>query len=272
MLLDAAAPLDVGLEKLTNSRVWLNLASWGYDIPDSERPDFVLFWDKDVRLARELERLGLRLYNPADAIEACDDKAETYLICKAAGLKQPESIISPKKFHADGLLDDSILQDTEKLLGYPCVLKEAFGSFGQQVHLVKNAAELAEIIRSCGDRPYLIQKYVAYSKGRDIRVEVVGGKVIAAMLRENEGDFRANLTNGGHATDVTGKLTEAQEKLALAAAETLKLDFAGVDLLYGEDGPLLCEVNSNAHFKNLYECTGVNAADHILRLICSKNK
>jgi glutathione synthase/RimK-type ligase-like ATP-grasp enzyme len=60
---------------------------------------------------------------------------------------------------------------------------------------------------------------------------------------------------------------DEMKALAIRAAEVLKLDFAGVDVLFGNDGPYICEVNSNAHFKNLYDCTGVNTADHILQHI-----
>ncbi len=91
---------------------------------------------------------------------------------------------------------------------------------------------------------------------------------MAAMLRENRNDFRANITNGGTATDYTAAVTPAQAEMAVEACRALGLDFAGVDILFGPgEEPVLCEVNSNAHFKNLYDCTGVNAAEAILEYI-----
>ena len=103
-----------------------------------------------------------------------------------------------------------------------------------------------------------------------MRLQVVGDKVIAAMLRENKEDFRANLTNGGSATDHTAAVKDSFKKMAVDACRVLGLDFAGVDILFGEEGePILCEVNSNAHFKNLYDCTGINAAEEILKYIIS---
>jgi len=92
---------------------------------------------------------------------------------------------------------------------------------------------------------------------------VVGGRVVASILRRSHtGDFRANVTSGGTATAY--RLSEEEEKLALAACRRLKLDFAGVDLLLSQDGPLLCEVNSNAHFIALREATGQNP-DRVVR-------
>ena len=117
-----------------------------------------------------------------------------------------------------------------------------------------------------GDRPYLIQQYIQTSQGRDVRVEVVGGRVIAAMLRTNPSDYRSNITNGGTAQPYTVNMQQAQ--LAIDACRALGLDFGGVDILFGpNEMPILCEVNSNAHFKNLYDCTGVNAAEDIMEYI-----
>jgi ribosomal protein S6--L-glutamate ligase/gamma-F420-2:alpha-L-glutamate ligase len=117
-----------------------------------------------------------------------------------------------------------------------------------------------------GDRPYLIQQYIQTSQGKDVRVEVVGGRVIAAMLRTNPSDYRSNITSGGTAQPYTVNMQQAQ--LAIDACRALGLDFGGVDILFGpNEMPILCEVNSNAHFKNLYDCTGVNAAEDIMEYI-----
>lgn len=90
--------------------------------------------------------------------------------------------------------------------------------------------------------------------GRDRRLFVVGDRVIAAIERRNEhGDFRANIEHGGVAS---AYFPTAQESaLALAACRALGLDFGGVDLLEAEDGPVVCEVNSNAHFAGLLSAT-----------------
>ena len=111
-----------------------------------------------------------------------------------------------------------------------------------------------------------MQEYVESSKGKDVRIHVVGGKVVTAMERVNENDFRANITNGGSMKKYTP--TKEQEKMAVKVCEKLKLDFAGVDIMFGKEGePVLCEVNSNAHFKNIYDCTKVNVADEIMKFI-----
>ena len=87
--------------------------------------------------------------------------------------------------------------------------------------------------------------------------------------RGREGDFRAGLTSGGSMLPFTPD--REAETLALRAAQALGCDFAGVDLLFGEEGYLVCEVNSNAHFKNLFDLTGVNAAEPILDLVLGRS-
>ncbi len=292
MLFKAAVAEGIQLTKRSNSEVWTMLGSCNYKFREFfttgttfekdgvkmmvsaadiglEMPNFILFWDKDVRLAHELERQGMWVFNSAQAIEDCDDKAVTFLKLAAAGIKQPDTYIAPKKFHTDGLFDKKFLDMAGSRIGFPCVVKECYGSFGQQVYLANDRKQLEEFVITLGDRPYIIQEYIAYSKGRDIRIEVVGDQVIAAMQRTNTADFRANITNGG--TMQPYRPTEEQCAMAVAACKALKLDFAGVDLLLtAGDHPVLCEVNSNAHFKNLLDCTGVNAAEHIIRYIKSR--
>ena len=94
-------------------------------------------------------------------------------------------------------------------------------------------------------------------------MQVVGGRAVAAMRRTaKDGDFRANITNGGTAEGI--EPTPEQAELAVRAAKALGLDFAGVDLLDFDGEPVVCEVNSNAHFVNLYNACGVNVADEIM--------
>jgi RimK family alpha-L-glutamate ligase len=116
----------------------------------------------------------------------------------------------------------------------------------------------------------LFQEFIKSSKGKDLRLQVVGNQVVAAMYRYSEnGDFRANITNGGKM-----KLfdpSEEQVELAIKCCKIIGLDFAGVDILFGENQePIVCEVNSNAHFKNIFDCTGINVADCILEYIIKR--
>ena len=96
-------------------------------------------------------------------------------------------------------------------------------------------------------------------------MQVVGSDVIGAMFRSSDKDFRANVTIGGEMRPYEPDDDEVW--LAKQAAHAVGADFAGVDLLFGDEGMLVCEVNSNAHFKSLLTATGINTADEIINHI-----
>ncbi len=262
----AAARRHITLDARTNAELCVLLAT---DPRSLAAYDFCIFWDKDVALARQLEDIGLRLYNSAEAVLDCDDKSLTWLRLRAAGLPMPETILLPKTFPAAGYPDLDWLAPLGKRLGYPLVLKECFGSFGQQVYWMGDLDALRQKVGELAGTPMLMQALVRESVGRDVRVNVVGGRAVAAMLRKSEtGDFRSNISNGG--SMYPHDLTADETSLAVRAANALGLAFAGVDVLFGADGPLLCEVNSNPHFESTLRCTGVNMADEILRDILAR--
>lgn len=223
------------------------------------KPDFVLFWDKDIPLAKRLEKMGLRLFNSATAIENCDNKALTYIELKGI-VKMPKTIIAPMTYRNIGYNNTDFVKNSINTLGLPVVIKECFGSFGQQVYLAKSYEKAIDIVKNTNE-PLIFQEFIAESKGKDIRINMVGNNAVASMLRYNDNDFRANITNGGSMKNYTP--TEKEIEIAQKVCKVLNLDFGGVDILFGKDGPIVCEVNSNAHFKNIYDCTGVNVADYI---------
>lgn len=180
----------------------------------------------------------------------------------------PRTIIAPMTYANIGYTNYDYLEKVKNTLGFPLIVKEVFGSFGRQVYMASNANELETIVKEHSKNSSLIfQKYISTSKGRDIRLQVVGDKVVAAMYRyNNSGDFRANLSNGGKVKNYTP--TKEQADIAIRCCKILGLDFAGVDLLFGEeDEPIICEINSNAHFKNITEVSGVSVSDYIIEYI-----
>lgn len=237
---------------------------------------FIIFWDKDIRLAKWMERYcqkrGIPIFNTPEAVAACDDKSETFRLLTEASeevFSLIPSVVAPLTFATVGYTDVDFLSSIEKQIGYPMVIKECFGSFGWQVYLAKDREEALSYTKKLAGTPFLYQKFIAASAGVDVRLQVVGTEVVAAMKRRSKTDFRANLSNGGQMEAYEASQEECD--LAVRAVLALGLDFAGVDLLFvsGEDKPanMICEVNSNAHFRNIAECTGVNTADKIMQYI-----
>jgi len=235
-------------------------------IPANNDP--ILFWDKDILLAKTLEASGHRLYNCSDAIAICDDKRLTAVSLINSNITIPKTIIAPMTYNTIGFTDYGFLTTTAQTLGFPLIVKEAFSSFGAGVYLCNNMEELINTVTNQCSPNILFQEYIDTSYGKDIRLQVVGNEVISSIFRYSEnGDYRANLTNGGSMKPYNP--SDDEIKLALDACKLLKLDFAGVDILFGENGPILCEINSNAHFINLDYETGSDTAEAIIKYILS---
>lgn len=256
---NAFLQLGVSCEILTNvmARKLLKKESNG---------EVILFFDKDVFLAEQLEKCGYRCVNGAKAIETCDDKSKTYLALLGK-VDMPKTVLAPFTFNTVGYANYDFISDIESELGYPMIVKQNKGSFGEQVYLAKNKTELIEIIKNIGHSEILFQQYITSSCGKDYRVYVVGGKVVASALRCNDSDFRSNVASGGSMS--VALLNEEYEQIAIKACKAIGVDFAGVDLLIGENGPLVCEVNSNAHFTALSAVTGIDVAKAIAEYILS---
>ncbi|MFS0561876.1 RimK family alpha-L-glutamate ligase [Terribacillus sp. 179-K 1B1 HS] len=235
-------------------------------IKEKELPDFVVFSDKDIPLAQQLEAMGVPLFNSSKSIAVCDNKILMYQALSEAGIRIPKTIIAPKIFPGTLPIQLETFDPAISELGFPMIVKEAFGSFGEQVYLVHNKEQLHRKITEIGTEPFVLQEYIQSSHGRDIRINVVGGKVVASMIRTSETDFRANVSRGGHMQQYTPTVKESE--LAIEAAAAVETDFAGVDLLFGPKGePLVCEVNSNAHIRSIYDCTGVDVSVSIISYI-----
>lgn len=264
MLSSAAASMGVELMGVTNAGIGAPVGDRDTVMGILGDPDFVLFWDKDTALAGNLEVCGLRVFNSSRCIGTCDDKLLTHLALVEEGVPSIETVVCPLSF--SGYDDLSFLDPAAERLGFPMVVKDRFGSFGMQVRLAHDM----DALRGMFSGPYvprILQRYIECS-ATDIRAEVVGGEVVESVIRHGpEGDFRSNATIGGRME--RHSITEDERELAIRASEAVGADFCGVDIIRSDDGPVVCEVNSNAHIRNLRECTGHDVSydilEHIIR-------
>jgi len=206
----------------------------------------------NLSVLRQFERLNVPTLPNSAAIEASKDKMYANQILAQAGLPIPKTMLT--RFPCKAEL-------VEKQVGFPCVIKVVTGSHGAGVYLCENAKQfedLSELISSLDFKnSMIVQEYIQYSEGRDLRVIVIGGRVIGAMQRTSvDGSFKANISRGGQgeAYDVDDEM----EMLSIQVAKVLDLDIAGVDLLFHPDGYRICEANSAPGFKGFEEALGIN--------------
>lgn len=239
----------------------------GGKIVSSLQADFVLYFDKEIAMAQLLEKCGIAVFNSAQATAICDDKMLTHATLADCGIVMPDTVCGPLCYNSGAEIDENYIMRTRDTLGLPMVVKERHGSFGEQVYLCETFAELKGKLAELKLKPYLLQRYESSGSGKDMRVIVIGGKAVCAMVRTNTEDFRSNIGLGGMAEAT--EIPEDIASLCQRAAKIIGLDYCGVDVLL-TDEPKLIEVNSNAMFEAMESVTGVNVARLYAEYIVNK--
>ena len=250
--------LGVSVDILPNDFFAAQIDCRGNIRTKTEEYGFCIYLDKDKYISHMLEKSGLRLFNSHGAIEVCDDKMLTSITLANAGIPMPKTLAGLLCYDGDAEIGENVFNRIESELGYPVVVKTSYGSLGKGVFKADNRGELTEIANKLKCTPHLFQQFVKSSAGRDIRAIVIGGKFVASMLRSSDCDFRSNLELGGRAQ----AFDPPQELISLCerVAKLLKLDYCGIDVLFGEEGYYICEVNSNAFFGGIEKATNINIA------------
>ena len=198
-----------------------------------------------LAVIRHLERLGVTVINGSHAIDTVRDKLYTQQILAASNLPVPKTMVG--KFPVD-------VDMVQKQIGFPVVIKTISGSKGAGVYLSDSPGEFEDITTfidsSKPNANIIFQEFIASSRGRDLRVIIIGGRAVSCMQRAStDGNFKANVSRGGSATAY--ELTPEIELLAIEAARIFNLDVAGVDLLFDGDHFKICEINSAPQFKGM---------------------
>lgn len=206
---------------------------------------------------RQFEQMGVFTLNSSHAISVSRDKLRSSQILSRHKIGMPPTVFVRSK--------EGVMDAIERVGGVPIIVKLLEGTQGVGVILVESAGTAKAIIETLhmARQNVLIQKFVEESRGRDIRAFVVGGRVVAAMRRVGKGgEFRSNVHQGGRVEPV--QLDPAYEETAIRAAQILGLQVAGVDMLEGNDGPKVMEVNSSPGLEGIEKATGVDVADAVI--------
>ncbi len=214
-------------------------------------------------VVRQFQEMDVFCANNANGITNSRDKLRSLQILSRHHIGIPRTtFVRDKK---------DVLAAIERVGGAPVVIKLIEGTQGIGVLLAEtvNAAEsIIELLQS-QKQNVLIQKFVAESKGKDIRAFVVGDRVVAAMRRVAQGqEFRSNVHRGGVAEAV--ELSPEYVETAVRAAQILGLQVAGVDMLEGKDGPQIMEVNSSPGLEGIETCTGLDIAGAVVEYIAAQ--
>lgn len=214
-------------------------------------------------VVRQFQEMGIYCANTAHGILNSRDKLRSLQILSRHNIGIPRTTFVKHK--------RDVLPAIERVGGAPVVIKLIEGTQGIGVLLadtVKQAESIIELLQSQRQN-VLIQKFVAESKGKDIRAFVVGDRVVAAMRRVAQGqEFRSNVHRGGVAEPV--ELDDEYRETAVRCAQIMGLNVAGVDMLEGKDGPQVMEVNSSPGLEGIETCTGLDIAGAVIDYIAAQ--
>jgi ribosomal protein S6--L-glutamate ligase len=212
-----------------------------------------------------IEEHGVPVMNSPRAIERSVDKFYTDARLREAGLPTPETVVCEGAAEALTAIRGMLAKRQSDAAGDAVVIKPIFGSMGHGIVRVSDPDVAFRVLQPL-DRigsVFYVQRAVD-SGGRDVRVFVVGGRVLAAMERRApDGDWRANVSRGGSARSI--ELPTAWGSLAIRAAAAVGADYAGVDLLPCRDGRVfVLEVNGIPGWQGLQAATGIDVAGSIV--------
>lgn len=211
-------------------------------------------------IVKQFEMNGIFSTARSLGITRARNKVRTLQIMARKGIPIPETLFS--------INPDNIEEQIKLLGGTPVIIKLQEGTQGLGVILAETKKSAKSIIDTFYkmDTSILIQKYIEESNGEDIRIFVVGKKVVASMKRLSAvGEFRSNVHRGGDTESINP--TRDEQFIALNAVRHLGLGVAGVDLIRSKNGPLLIEVNASPGLQGIEAATGVNIAKEIIHYV-----
>ena len=223
-------------------------------LADTEKPDFAIVRTISPELNRALESRGIRVFNNSLTAKVANDKMKTHFYSVMLGIPAMET----KRVNGNELRIPS---------EFPKVIKSVDGHGGSEVFLVKNAEECKEILSLYPNKHFIAQD-LSSEPGIDMRVYVLGGKVLAAVKRTSKSDFRSNFSLGGNA-----EITSPPNEVLFAVktiATSLEADFIGVDFIRHEGEWVLNEIEDVVGTRMLYSLTDIDAADLYIKHVISK--
>ncbi|MDP2691412.1 MAG: RimK family alpha-L-glutamate ligase [bacterium] len=213
-----------------------------------------------IAVIEHLQLMGVPMLNEYNNILRAKSKLQTLQVLSHYNIPVVKTAV---------LSSAQYLDQAVKYIGqFPIIMKTVYGSYGEGVAIVESDRSVKStygILSGSlgGKNEILLQEYIAESNGKDLRLFVVGGEVIASMERvAQEGEFRSNVGQGGSGRPYTPSQKEIH--LAIRATKAVGLEVAGVDIIQTKHGPAIMEVNANPGFEELEEVSKISVAGKII--------
>ena len=217
-------------------------------------PDFALVRTISPALSKDLEGAGTRLFNSASVSRIANDKWETYRFAKEMGLTVLPTALS-------------LGAEEASPFGYPVVVKSRAGHGGSEVFLLSSKEEYREFFKNHPAKDYITQA-VCSETGKDMRVYVLGGKILAGVLRVSTADFRSNFSLGGSVERVPVPI-EIQKTVEFLCLKE-PFDFVGIDFIRHQGEWVLNEIEDVVGCRMLYKTSDLDVAKLYIEYVAER--
>lgn len=221
-------------------------------------PDFCVVRCIYPLLTKQLEYLGIPVFNNSFVSEICNDKAKTYQYVASLGIKMVDSYFYKNNY----------LNSLKELPFKETVIKSVSGHGGNEVFLLTKFEELDGVLKQCNNKDMVVQPLTG-SRREDLRVYVLGDKILAAILRKAKDGFKSNFSLGGEVVEY--QLGEEEISIVKKIIGIFDFSLVGIDFIIGDAGELIFnEIEDVVGARMLYQCTDINLVYEYLSFI--KNK
>lgn len=224
------------------------------------RPGFTADPSVNSSIIKQFQLAGFYVINGYIGVFRAKNKIRTLQMLDHFDIPVPKTVV---------VEDATVLEEAAMEFRFPVIIKSIYGTHGRGVFLAESQRSLKPIVEYLTVKekgPVSVQEYIKEAKGKDLRVFVLGKKIVATMERvAKAGEFRANFHKGGSVG--VADLSAEEKRISIKATQVLGLDISGVDILRTKSGPKIIEVNSNPGLEGISKASGVNVAEKIANFI-----
>lgn len=218
--------------------------------------DFVINRSRNHKVAAAFEKMGVRVFNSSKVTEIANNKGMSYKFLK-------NTVPFLPIYYKEEIVNSGI-DEADTKFEYPYIIKSCAGHGGSQVFMVNNEEEMQKAVQEIGTNEYVIQKCCS-DLGKDVRVYIIGNKVVAAMLRESMQSFKSNYSLGGKVRPYT--LNECELKYVDKITKKLPMDFAGIDFTFHNGKAVFNEIEDAAGARMLYANTDMDIVELFVQYV-----
>ena len=218
-------------------------------------PDFVIMRDYNYAISTSIETLGIKVINSTQSMMNSLNKAVTSMLLVKNNVSTPKFMFTKDK-------NFDLIQNYFEYKKF--VMKKIDGSQGMGVYLVENKEDYNNAYEEINDL-YFCQEFIDESYGKDIRVYVLGNRVLGCVKRISDVSFKSNYSLGGRVENY--EVNDEIKEISIAAAKAVGLIFCGIDLLFSKNSFTVCEVNGNAGFRTISSVSDTDIPMELFRWI-----